>query len=548
MKHCHLSLCCNDLPFLKQKLHFLYNNFDQIIFIDYNILKKTNSDDGSIEYIESFNDYEKKIILLKNFNPDEIIEYNGVHIIELQKMFSYGSSFINDDIDIVWATDLDEFFTYDLIQNVENLYLNDNELISIDIPHIIFTYNQYNVFNYFSLFYIKPRITRHVKGKIYGHCNFETYGKTIKLINMYLYHFSYIGFNRCYNKLVLYNSIGDGSKHVLDEWLNEYKLNLKNKKKYIDIYHPGNTSIKTIDYNEYIPEYININEIIDELNNISKKCVLCIPVRNSFKYLDKIFNNILKIKSIFDNLIVCFYYDISFDNSLYLLHDFKKKYGKDCFILTNNEKLLEYRTHRIANARNKLIEFIENNYSDYDYFIMMDANNKCISNINTYILNEYLYNNDWDSLSFNRSKLLNGNYDIWALQYYPFVHHCHSFSGKLDVVYIMRNDITNKLNSLKENELFECYSAFNGFSIYRTKKFLNIRYDGITQKYFSNEYIDNMLSYLKYNYNLNLNINYDNVDNSHGGGKQNCEHIGFHIDSIIKNNARIRISGKHIFD
>lgn len=548
MKHCHLSLCCNDLPFLKQKLHFLYNNFDQIIFIDYNILKKTNSDDGSIEYIESFNDHEKKIILLKNFNPDEIIEYNGVHIIELQKMFAYGSSFINDDIDIVWATDLDEFFTNDLIKNVENLYLNDNELISIDIPHIIFAYNQYNIFNYFSLFYIKPRITRHIKGKIYGHCNFETYGKTIKLINMYLYHFSYIGFNRCYNKLVLYNSIGDGSKHILDEWLNQYKLNLKNKNKYIDIYHPGNTLIKTINYNEYIPEYIDINMMIDELNDISKNCVLCIPVRNSFKYLDKIFNNILKIKSIFGSLIVCFYYDISSDNSLYLLYKFKKIYGENCFILENNEELLQYRTHRIANARNKLIEFIENNYSDYNYFIMMDANDKCISNINTDILNEYLNNNTWDSLSFNRSNLSNGNYDIWALQYYPFVHHCHAFHGNLDVVYIMRNDITNKLNSLKENELFDCYSAFNGFAIYRTKKFLNIRYDGTTQKHFSDEYIDNMLSYLKYNYNLNLNINYDYVDNTHGGGKQNCEHISFHVHSIIKNNARIRISGKHIFD
>jgi hypothetical protein len=45
-----------------------------------------------------------------------------------------------------------------------------------------------------------------------------------------------------------------------------------------------------------------------------------------------------------------------------------------------------------------------------------------------------------------------------------------------------------------------------------------------------------------------MRINYDYVDSSHGGGKQNCEHIGFHIQAIRENNARIRISGERIFD
>jgi hypothetical protein len=40
-----------------------------------------------------------------------------------------------------------------------------------------------------------------------------------------------------------------------------------------------------------------------------------------------------------------------------------------------------------------------------------------------------------------------------------------------------------------------------------------------------------MLNIFKKDYNLNLTINFDNVDNSHREGKQNCEHIGFHINA-----------------
>jgi hypothetical protein len=280
-------------------------------------------------------------------------------------------------------------------------------------------------------------------------------------------------------------------------------------------------------------------------------CILCIPTRNTSIWLNYIFNNIYIIKQAFDNLVVCFYYDISDDDTLNKLLNFKKDFGENnCYIIENNEELLQYRTHRIANARNKLIEFIENNFINYDYFIMMDSDEICSYKINIDILKEHLLLSNWDALSFNRYGLPEGheNYDIWALQYDKFIHHCHSYNGALDIVYIMINDITTKLNSLKNNELFECYSAFNGFSIYRTNKFLNIRYDGITQKYFSDEEINNMLNIFKKDYNLNLTINFDYVDNSHGGGKQNCEHIGFHINAIRQNNARIRISGKRIFD
>ncbi len=279
------------------------------------------------------------------------------------------------------------------------------------------------------------------------------------------------------------------------------------------------------------------------------KCVLCSSTRNTGKYLEKIFQNILLIKDVFDKLVICFFYDISEDNTLEQLNNFKNKYDGECEIIINTEELLQYRTHRIAFARNKMIEFIEKKHTDSEYFIMMDSDEICSNKINVDVLKESLNIDEkkWDSLSFNRAGLLYGNYDIWALQYEPFIHHCHSYNGALDVVFIMRDDITSKLNNLSDEDLFEVYSAFNGFAIYRTKKFLGIKYDGITQKYFSDEKIINMLNYINSTYNKNLSINFDYVDNSHGGGKQNCEHISFHINAIRQNNAKIRISKKMIF-
>ncbi len=105
------------------------------------------------------------------------------------------------------------------------------------------------------------------------------------------------------------------------------------------------------------------------------------------------------------------------------------------------------------------------------------------------------------------------------------------------MISIMKNDIQNKLMNV-DNNLFEVYSAFNGFAIYRTKKFLGLRYDGKFQKYFPDEKIINMINYVNKTYNTNLSII---------KFEQNCEHISFHLKAIRQNNAKIRISKKMIF-
>ena len=265
MKHCHISIMCNELIFLKHKLPMLYDNYNQLIFVDYNIIEKKNSCDGSIDFIENFKDTENKITLIKNFNPSMINIYNGVSMVEKQKMFAAASQYINDDIDVIWATDLDEFFEIELINEVEKLYSNDSHLISIDIPHKVFIYNEHNFLNKKD-FYICPRITRHKKNKIYGHCNFNTYGKTVKYTKHYLYHFAFVGLSRCEFKLLkCYKS---NIEHV-KKWLELYKNELTNNKKYINISHPNPKLLLYTDrYMSTFPNYLDVSNLCKDLNKM----------------------------------------------------------------------------------------------------------------------------------------------------------------------------------------------------------------------------------------------------------------------------------------
>jgi hypothetical protein len=180
---------------------------------------------------------------------------------------------------------------------------------------------------------------------------------------------------------------------------------------------------------------------------------------------------------------------------------------------------------------------------------MMDFDDVCDKYINIDNINKYLKRNDWDSLSFNRYNY----YDIWALSINPYILSCWHWEEKqIDskyVVNIMEEYIINELenlNKLDNDKLLECYSAFNGFSIYRKDKFINCEYKNniyenvnIIKKLNSN-LIDNNIQSLN-NITKNNNILKYNLI-------EDCEHRYFHLSAILKNNAKIRISPLIIFD
>jgi glycosyltransferase involved in cell wall biosynthesis len=261
-------------------------------------------------------------------------------------------------------------------------------------------------------------------------------------------------------------------------------------------------------------------------------CCICGTVRDCGKYLDNVFKNIEKIGTLFNDYIIIIYYDHSQDNTLQVLKEYQKKNNKLHFFV-NNSPLLRYRTHRLALGRNTIINIIREQYSNFEYFIMMDCDDRCYTNIKLDTFQEYLFRTDWDALSFNHPVEY---YDSWALSKYPFIASCFHFKDPEQG----KRMITRLIELTPKNHLIQCMSAFNGFVIYRTNKFLNCHYDGR----FRIDYIPKQL--LLANFKVAGPIIFK--DNSMiVSRKEDCEHRHFHIQAILKNNARIRIAPVCIF-
>tara|TARA_R110001599_G_scaffold336734_1_gene554727 strand:+ start:124 stop:867 length:744 start_codon:yes stop_codon:yes gene_type:complete len=246
---------------------------------------------------------------------------------------------------------------------------------------------------------------------------------------------------------------------------------------------------------------------------INKKVVICGTARNVGNNINKVFSNIYKIRDLFIESIVIVYYDKSDDNTLELL---KKE---NILIIENKEELHPLRVARICNGRNRLMDYINKNNFDPDYMIMLDLDDVCSQRININILLEDLKNdNHWSAMTYNKKDY----YDIFALCYDSYTYNCWSY-GHLSpqIVNIIKKDITEKLNEC--SDYLEVKSAFNGFGIYKWNEFKNCTY-GCNKLS-----LPNQLPYQTYDI------------------KENCEHIKFHLEAIIKNKAKIKINKKILF-
>jgi hypothetical protein len=265
-------------------------------------------------------------------------------------------------------------------------------------------------------------------------------------------------------------------------------------------------------------------------------CCLCI--RNCANFLPKIFDNLNLLGKEFKSFHIIFVYDNCNDNSAKLLEEYKINSKFNVHIINNIKNKSIYRTVRIANSRNVYLNIINNEIKNIDYHIVIDADDVNISPWNIDIIKYYLNNNnDWDAISFNRPEY----YDIWALLYNNFKHHCWGFKqNSVKIHNHMKNDITNELKNMEDDKLFECYSAFNGFAIYKTDKFKNCVYNGL-YKNITKLITDND----RQNTIIFLNKIFSNVT-IHKSYTQHCEHIYYHLTAIKMNNAKIRISKKII--
>jgi hypothetical protein len=269
------------------------------------------------------------------------------------------------------------------------------------------------------------------------------------------------------------------------------------------------------------------------------KCCICGPVKNCEPFLDKVLLNIEKIGAIFDDYEIVIFYDKSTDNSLGKLKEYQQKNAR-LKLYVNQTPVSKYRTHRLAYARNFCLNYIKSlDINEYPFFIMMDFDDVNCKEVKPGVLQKYLSRNDWDGLSFNTTPKY---YDIWALSIYPYCFSYNHFENNSHHNYhVIQNYIDNKLNKLKDGQLLRCISSFNGFSIYRTNKFVNSCYDGRLR-------FDIMPSKLIKEHAKVARSNIKLHDFGHVNGKyEDCEHRSFHASAITKMNAKIRISPEVLF-
>lgn len=273
-------------------------------------------------------------------------------------------------------------------------------------------------------------------------------------------------------------------------------------------------------------------------------CCICGTVKNCGKYLIKVLYNMEKIGSIFNDYQIVIYYDKSTDNTLNLLKQYQKNNSKMIFYV-NKQPVSPFRTHNLAIARNFCLNFVKQNKEKFPFFIMMDCDDVNCKEINIDNLKKYLYRNDWDGLSFNTKPKY---YDIWALSIYPFCFSYNHFENNVKYYNIIQEYVDGLLKKAQtENKLLECISSFNGFSIYRTCKFLNTYYDGrvridIIPKPNLNSHKNVTKSKLvfKQYFKPDGKVNVD-------GRYEDCEHRAFHIQARQNSGARILISPDVLF-
>ena len=258
-------------------------------------------------------------------------------------------------------------------------------------------------------------------------------------------------------------------------------------------------------------------------------CLICGCVKNCEIYLDDVFDNIIKIQTLFNKSKIIISFDISNDFTLKKIIQIKKNKKLNIDIIINKNPLSKHRTINIQTARNKIIDKIYNEYPDYEYFIMLDPDDVCSKNININVLNDILSKTDiWDGLFFNNENY----YDFWALSFNNFQYSCWHCNDPKKIINIMNTELKKEL-SIKQ--FVRCESAFGGFGIYKVKSFKNCYYRSQVDLCLINK---NCVSNIQKEYNIIYDINSHILD---------CEHRYFHLSACKKNNARLYIYNKNLF-
>jgi len=264
---------------------------------------------------------------------------------------------------------------------------------------------------------------------------------------------------------------------------------------------------------------------------------ICGCVRNVDSYLHDVFKNIHKMIQTFQDYHIIMSYDESNDRSLDVLRQLQQDYPNKMTIIIGDEPLTRIRTQNISNARNRILQHIRDipQKERYEYFIMMDMDDVCADKINIDCLLDSFSDEkvkQWDALSFNRNEY----YDIWALSIYPYTFSCWHYNNSRQIQNRMKSLLKKQLVVCKrEKKLLQCISAFNGFSIYKTEKFIR------------NHYEWNVHKTLEIYPRSIVRIMSEAVHSDPIARHDDCEHRYFHISASQMNGSRICVSPNILF-
>ena len=274
-----------------------------------------------------------------------------------------------------------------------------------------------------------------------------------------------------------------------------------------------------------------------------EKVFVCGTVRNCEQHLDACFHNIKRIIEKYADFRIIISFDKSDDKSLLKLVKYKHEFGDKMDLIINRNTLSNIRTENISNARNLIIhrirKYIESGFdmNKWKYFIMMDMDDVCSHYMDYDVITRAFIKSDrWDSVSFNRP----GYYDLWALSIDSFIYSCWGWRDPMNVVEVMRSYIVEKMNQTSLDDYVECQSAFNGFAIYKTAKFIDCDYDWRMPKQYMK--LEELLENKRI---LGNRPSFSPLDKQ--TDEPDCEHRSFHMMATAKNGARIRISPEVLF-
>lgn len=213
-----------------------------------------------------------------------------------------------------------------------------------------------------------------------------------------------------------------------------------------------------------------------------KSIIIIGAIRNGEKYINYVFNNMIKIGNLFKKYKILIYENDSNDQTKNILNTYKNKnHNIEIIFESNIDKIYELRTHRLAYIRNKLLKHVLEKYSDYDYLLNMDLDDvNSSSDIFTTFHNIFDYNEElWDVQTIHQRKEY---YDIWAYRKVGLIEY--------DCWYQVRKDVSNKISydisynnhitkyqkpyTLKRG-LIPVISGFGGAALYKMNKLVEAK-------------------------------------------------------------------------